>query len=180
MRFWKGGVPEAPFWFRRLIEGQLIPYYLRANQIQESISLSRKQKVGAKEAESPCIDCEYRSECKAPCDKLIGLLPGITAGRGAKENTTGLYVETLKDCEQTRRLEIFKQYQFCDAPFTDKQWNVICRYYEQGLSQDQIALATGRKRSAISGLLKRARDLKKRRFEQMREELFKLRKGTDA
>ena len=139
-------------------------------------SPSGERKVVAKGTESPCKECNDKCEGKEPCEKLEAFLPSVTAGRGSRENTTEFHVDSLKDYKSTRQLEIFQQYQFCDAPFTDKQWNVIRLYYEQGLSQDQIALATGKKRSRISGLLMRARDLKKKHSEHMREEFLTLRK----
>ena len=138
--------------------------------------LSECNSASSQKVASPCTDCKDKCERKEPCAKLEAFLPSVTQGRGCKENTTGLHVETLKDYTSTRRLEIFQQFQSCDAPFTDKQWKVICLYYGEGLTQDQIARTTGKKRSAISGLLKRARDLKKRHFEHMREKVFVLRK----
>ena len=139
-------------------------------------SPSGEQQGGTKGAESPCTNCQYRSECKEPCEKLEAFLPSVTAGRGSKENTTGLRVETLKDYEHTRRLDILQEYQSCKEHFTAKQWEVICLCYGQGLTQEQIAIATGKKRSAISGLLGRATDAKDRHFEQMRKEFLTVRK----
>ena len=139
-------------------------------------SVPAGQKVGNRENESPCLECRDRNQCEKPCDKLAKHLPGVTGGRGCKENTTGLHVETLKDYEQTRRLEIFQQYQDCKDIFTGKQWEVIWLYYGKGLTQDQIAETTGKKRSAISGLLSRAKQTKKKHDEQMREKVLALRR----
>lgn len=140
-------------------------------------SLPGGQELGGKETESPCVDCQYRGECKEPCDKVTDFLPGITAGRGSRENTTGFHVGTLKDYEHTRRLDIFQEYESCKELFTAKQWEVICLYYSGGLAQGEIATATGKKRSAVSGLLSRAKHAKRRNAEQMRKEFVALRKG---
>ena len=133
-------------------------------------SLQWRQKIEPKGTESPCEDCQDRSKCEKACKRLESLLPSVTKGRGSKENMTGLHVETLKHYKHTRQLEIFQEYQSCKDLFTERQWDVLCLYYDKGLTQKEIAEATGKKRSAVSGLLGRARNAKTRHLGRMREE----------
>ena len=139
--------------------------------------LPKRHKVGVEATANSCPNCQLWGECNGLCDKVDHLVSGTAKGRGHKENITGFHVETLKDYTHTRQLRIFQEYESCKELFTDKQWEVICLYYSEGLTQEQIATATGKKRSAISGLLSRARDAKRKNAEQMRKEFLALRRG---
>ena len=132
----------------------------------------REKQAG--EASLPCTNCQDRHECKEACDRLEESLPGVTQGRGSKENSTGLHVETLRDYEHTRRSQVFREYESCKELFTSKQWEVIYLYYSQGLTQKEIATETRKRRSAVSGLIKRARGIKDKHFEQQRQTFVNL------
>jgi len=119
---------------------------------------------------SPCHLCPYRQSCTEPCDRLNALLPGLYKGKGRRENLTGLHAETLQGKERKRRKDIFEQYELWKDGYTQAQWEAIELYYNQCMSEMQIAKKLGKKRSAINGRLIRARSRKEERQKQLRRE----------
>ena len=132
--------------------------------------------VNTRGSEATCATCEEEPVCEKPCPAVLAQLPGIHAGRGRKENASGLYEESLKKRGIRNRPDIFHEYKKCEDIFRSKQWDVICLHYRDGLDQAQIAARLGKSRSAISGLLTRARKRKKKHDEKLRAEYFRLRR----
>lgn len=97
-------------------------------------------------------------------------LPTLHQGRSRRENLTGFYSDTLTEVEKGRRLDVFAEYEACREIFTPHQWQVLYLYWNEGLTQAEIATSLGLKRSAVSGRLNRAKARKQQHDERMRQE----------
>ena len=72
------------------------------------------------------------------------------------------------------RAEIFNRYQRCQDQLTDRQWEVVALYFQDGKSQETIANELGKSRAAVSGLLRRAKKRKESYEKTLREERFQV------
>jgi len=97
-------------------------------------------------------------------------LPGVYQGRSRRENLRGFHQDTLREVGDRRRFGTFAQYETCSEIFTPEQWKVIYLYWNQGMTQAEIAKTLGLKRSAVSGRLTRAATRKEQYDKRMRQE----------
>lgn len=119
---------------------------------------------------SVCNSCPDKETCTEPCDDVRKALPKVNQGRGRHENLTGLHPETLQEVERLRISEIFHEYEKCKEIFTPKQWLVIYLYYDERMTEEQIAGLLGKARTTISDLLNRAKRKKDQHEKQIRAE----------
>lgn len=154
--------------------------YETKQKLEEALAASRllTNRQPEPEPSSPCHTCAQKPDCTVPCDAVEAQLPKLHQGRGHRENLTGLHPQTLSNnYERTRQSEIFSQYKKCQIIFSAKQWEVICLYYHEGLSESQIAKHLGKKPNTISDLLNRAKKRIETHRREHRKELCKLRYG---
>lgn len=118
----------------------------------------------------PCDTCDKRSSCLSLCEKAEAVLSSVHEGRGRRENLTEFYDNTLQGKETVRRKDIFEKYELWKSDFTEGQWAVIEMYYQEGLTEGQIAKNIGKARSTINGLLNRAKKRLEDRDRQLRQE----------
>ncbi len=109
-----------------------------------------------------CKGCEDRETCEAPCGKLEAVLPGPTAGRGRRENLTGLWESTMVDAEQAERCshKVTKYHRLVDVRteserilfaaaeairyrLTDRQFEAVSLCWGLGYSMRQAAREMG-------------------------------------
>lgn len=116
------------------------------------------------------------------CEELVTQPPGrsrvprqsaalraiIERVRGMAEQTPALGTVLARD----RRHRVFERYVGFPDLFSDDQWAVLCLYYDEGLSDGQIASVLGRSRSAINGLRTRAEQIMEVREQAERKEFF--------
>jgi DNA-directed RNA polymerase specialized sigma24 family protein len=105
-----------------------------------------------------------------PPDALDQDLPRLHQGRSRHENLTGFYPDTLYEIEKTRRLDVFAEYEACREIFTPEQWETICLYWKEGLTQAEIAETLNLKHSAVSSRLTRAAGRKEAHDKALRKE----------
>jgi len=145
---------------------------------KHAVDRPKAQKQPATYTEHP-----EQESCDISFQKVRQHLPGIHQGRSRRENLTGLHADTLHEVKDRRRFDVFVQYEACREIFTSAQWEVIYLYWNQGLTQAEIAESLGLKRSAVSGRLARAAAGKQRHDRRMRQErlehLKKMQKELD-
>lgn len=117
-----------------------------------------------------CTEYPEQEACDSPMQAARQPLPSIYQGRSRRENLTGLHIDTLHEVKDRRRFDVFAEYEACREIFTSAQWEVIYLYWNQGLTQAQIAESLALKRSAVSGRLARAAAGKQRHDRRMRQE----------
>lgn len=134
------------------------------------------------------------------CDKLYeqykAILPSVTKGTGreitinldfdkfekhnsqhssiGQAGTSKSIQDKLKTINRIRYLDIFEEYVKIKAEFKTKQWEVIYLYYHDGLTQQQIGKRLDKSRTAISGLLCRAKDKKAAYNKKLRREMYEI------
>ena len=128
----------------------------------------------------PCDSCPRQATCRKPCELLEAHLPGKHSGRGHRENLIGLFPETLQGVHRTRQTDLFGGFQSCQHIFTGKQWQCITLYYRDGKNQKEIAEETGKKRSSVSDLLRRARNRKEQYVKDLRQEHVRFLNASDV
>ena len=130
---------------------------------------------------SPCENCNKSTTCKSPCELLESLLPTKDEGKGYREKNIEISLEKFKDIslnqpeqkdipnrdklkiiKTTRLTDVYEEYKKCWYLLTDKQQEVVILRYEKGMTQKQIAQKTSGKRSAVSDILKRAKEKKEK------------------
>ena len=74
----------------------------------------------------------------------------------------------------SRRRDVFSRYEQNKDCFTDKQWMVVCAYYLDGLTEDEIANRLGVARSAVYDRRRRAEGRLKKREAELRKERLRL------
>lgn len=119
-----------------------------------------------------CNSCSKQQNCLELCDALKAMLPGIHQGRGHREHFSKLDADDLKSFRKVRFSDIFEQYQDCQHIFTHKQWVVLCLYYRDGKTEEQIAKLLRKGRTTVSDLLNRARRRKEKYDKKVRREMF--------
>ena len=72
--------------------------------------------------------------------------------------------------ELQRLADIFEEYEVVKGKLTPKQWQAVVLRFRSGLSEAEIASRLGTNRSAVHGLLQRARERKDRWQRQLRKE----------
>ena len=150
-----------------------------------------------------CDNCDKRNTCVQLCEKAQAKVPSEYKGKGYKEKTIGLRLEKFKDISTNRpypheeeksipnrdklkivkamRLtDVYEEYNNCWYLLTDKQRQAITLRYKDGMTQKQIAEATGTKDSAVSALLKRAEAEKYKYDKKLRAERFNLLKNKNT
>ena len=125
--------------------------------IREMVDLFSAECVSKSSSNSQCQSCPQKQKCKQICEQLEAHLPKPNSGKLINENLTGLYENTLSKNIQDRRLAIFHQYEACKQIFTDKQWAVICFYWRDGKTQEEIAKKLSRTTSTINEHLKNSK-----------------------
>jgi len=145
---------------------QALPVLERLAALSRDLLSGLKNKQGC----LPCRTCEKKLTCRGACNDLKHFVPGIHQGRSSRENLTGLYPDTLYEVRDRRRFDVFAQYEACREVFTSAQWEVIYLYWNQGLTQAEIAESLGLERSAVSGRLARAKLRKQQHDRRMRQE----------
>lgn len=74
----------------------------------------------------------------------------------------------------SRRRDVFARYEQSKECFTDKQWTVVCAYYRDGLTEDEIADRLGVARGAVYDRRRRAEQRLKKREAELRKERLRL------
>lgn len=152
----------------------------------------------------PCGTCPKKDTCNGePCDALEAFLDSIDRGKGYKEKTIGISLENFKDIntghpdsyhektstpnrdklktiKTTRLTDVYEKYENYRDIFTDTQWEIVSYRYSDGMTQKQIAEATGKKRSTVSDLLKRAKDRIEEHEKKLRAERFFLLRNKET
>lgn len=118
----------------------------------------------------PCDFCEKRASCQSLCEKAEAVLSNVHQGKGRRENLTEFHDDTLQGKETVRRKDIFEKYALWKSDFTARQWAIIELHYQDGLTENQIAKKVGKVRTAINGLLNRAKKRLEDRDRQLRQE----------
>jgi predicted DNA-binding protein YlxM (UPF0122 family) len=127
---------------------------------------------GSSEVELPCHSCPSEENCNGKCEKLKKYQGGDYKGRGARESLSGFNIDTLVVIEKIRRTDVFKQFEPYKDKFKKKTWEAIFLYFQEGLSEQEIAKKVGVGRSAISNRLKRAKDKKEQFDKDLRGEAY--------
>lgn len=82
-----------------------------------------------------------------------------------------------RDADERQRLRaIFEQYEACQDSLTAPQWTVVCLRFLDCLTEREIARRLGRSRSAVNGLLQRAKKEKDVEQRRLREEIFLIKR----
>lgn len=91
-------------------------------------------------------------------------------------NPERLPIEVLPtDIDERLRLQsLFEQYETCRERLTPGQWRAVCLRFRDRLTEGEVALVLEKSRSAVHGLLKRARLRKEAYGRERREEGFHL------
>lgn len=76
--------------------------------------------------------------------------------------------------ERERLWSIHEAYEACRERLTSDQWPAVCLRYRDGLTQAQIAIVLKKSRSAVHGLLERARIRKEIFQRERREESYRM------
>jgi RNA polymerase sigma factor (sigma-70 family) len=120
-----------------------------------------------------CNTCEKKATCKEPCPKICEQLPPPTSGRGRRENQREHNVDVVEPLPVVRQSEQFEAYETCRHIFSKKQWDVICSYYRDGLSQKEVAQMLKISRASASERLTRAKARKEAHDRMMRKEYLR-------
>lgn len=165
--------PNTQFDFDNCSDAELRQWLISKGPIIEQFVIAAKRFCSTNEHGSEqlsCDTCKERLGCKTPCDKVKAILASLQKGKGRHENLTGFYPETLQAKERVRREDILEKYKLWKDDFTEKQWAVIEMYYGECMTEKEIAQRTGKVRTAINGLLNRAKKTKEERDEKLRRE----------
>ena len=116
---------------------------------------------------SLCEKCTNRKICIKPCAALKLQLPKAYGGKGYKENATKIDLNYFQDSESKtlcdyendgpKKLkkdmikcipkitssDIFEEYERYKDIFSKKQWRIVCLYYCEDMTQEQIAKKLG-------------------------------------
>ena len=112
---------------------------------------------------------EMLDECSSGWTETGAVSPVI-------RNPERLPIEVLPtDIDERLRLQsLFEQYEACRERFTTGQWRAVCLRFRDRLTEAQIASVLKKGRSAVHGLLKRARLRKEAGDRKRREEAFQM------
>jgi len=165
--------PNLKFDFDNCSDAELKQWLISKGPIIEQFIIAAKRFCSTNEHGSEqlsCNTCKERLSCKTPCDKVKAILPSMQKGKGRRENLTGFYPDTLQVKERVRREDIFEKYNLWKAEFTKHQWAVIEMYYDECMTEKEIAQRTGKARTTINGLLNRAKKTKEECDKKLRRE----------
>ncbi len=136
------------------------------------------------EKQRSCENCEMKAKCDQfnkdredlTCLILESLIPSRYKGTGYHEKNSGLLIDkfndtesdmledetmldrsTLKSIRKIKSNEQFMLYKNCSHVFTDEQLEVVYMRFKYGMKQKDIAKNIGKKRSAVSDRLRRAK-----------------------
>ena len=112
---------------------------------------------------------EMVCECASNSAETVAVFPTI-------HNPERLPIEVLPtDIDERLRLQsLFEQYETCRERFTPGQWRAVCLRFRDRLTEEQVASVLKKSRSAVHGLLKRARLRKEACDRKRREEAFQM------
>ena len=132
-------------------------------------------------------------ETPSPEERRIAeAIASIAAGQGVPDDPKvsarasthrGMPIEIIDHRQDERRTsdDLFSQFEQIQECFTRRQWEVIPRYYRDGLTDAQIAVEIGKSEKAVYDRRQRALQKKKERERELREERFRLiRKYTNS
>ncbi len=97
---------------------------------------------------------------------------GLMTPKSATKNSRMVPVAdmSIEFDERQRLTSLFEQYLACQEEFTRPQWAVICLRFRNGHTQAEIGKRIGKSRSAVHGLLERARENKNAFQRKLRNE----------
>ena len=129
-------------------------------------------------AEAACDEREFSADAE-----VVALLRTAQEGRSGRTPGRLTPVEELDDhrAKRWRRPGAFEAFEACQDRLTRPQWRVVCLFFRDGKSQSETAALLGTSRSAVSGLLTRAKQRKDRYYRQLRaEQTHLLRKHLNS
>lgn len=137
----------------------------------------------ATDAEISCTSSERRRESSHHPDPLRKEIESLLASEGARfhQRTAGPappVEESTAHCASRIHFgDIYQQYEECKTELTPRQWQAVYLRFHVGLTQEEISIKLKIRRSAVCGLLGRAkRTLDAYRREQIRMKMAFLRK----
>ena len=119
---------------------------------------------------SACDSCPKKETCTKSCDDILKAIPKINQGRGRRENLTGFYESTLNRIQETRNIDVFKQYEECKDLFTAKEWVAIYLRYHDGKKIGEIAEMLSIKKGSVGDRLSNAKKKKEQHYRELRAE----------
>ena len=131
-------------------------------------------------AVSPCTTCSRKDACRNPCDELLKYLPSDSQGQNRHEFLVQRPMDSFEAVPAANYFQTLAGYQIAAGIFTKKQWQVLVLYYQDGKTQAEIAAQLGKKRSAISDLLHRAKKRIQEHIKALRQEQITAQKYLNA
>jgi len=100
----------------------------------------------------------------------------VTTGRSKPHATPHASVDKLAPEDDLRQHKIadFEWYDHHKQCLSPKQFEAVCAYYRDGLTEEQVALALRISRAAVSERIGRAKIKREQTEAKLREELFRL------